>query len=233
VTHVLKLQAMPAKRVISAAQLQAARLFKLDALRHPIPHYALKDVRQVGNYTCLGCAEEHRVERQGLSLKPHNLGLLPPQTRQQGLETLLHPGCKAAAEAELGGYFEVHALFMQAYEANVVGPGGVIGWRLPGEKSQVSASHALLFWQWRNEASYQPPKPEAEAAELLWGVIQQETANALRWLSVMPVGEHRISQGLRNEVHPLLGTPAWQCLLAERGGVRAALTSLNTLEILA
>ncbi len=215
------------------------QVLQLAAERHVIPEYARVYLEGYPDYLCAGCEEILEIQRvpnpgkkllQPEFLEQRVYRKLRVGERVRAFDLFFVPSWRKVIAEQTGLHFIPQAYFHQAYEVNDGGPGGVISVQKHQIISHTTAAMALLFWQWRDEASFKPPLPEAEAADHLWAVIEREAPNALRWLQTLKAAEHRIPLGLRAEIYPLLGTPAWQRLLAERLGIQAALTSLNTLE---
>ncbi|MCA3244629.1 MAG: hypothetical protein INF43_04930 [Alphaproteobacteria bacterium] len=224
----------PSAPPIAAQSLVPPEVLKLftllvnDAQLRKIPAYARTALgNRVPPYSCVGCVERLENRTEGHRLRTVNHGKLTAHERSLLWDTLLQPTLKAAVEQTMVLALTICAYRPHATEPGVNGPGGVVCF----SPDATSASLALLFWDWQDEATFQPLLPEAEAKTALWQRITAYAPEALAWLQRLAPGEHRIPHGLRHQVHPLLATPAWQQLLQQQCGVSANLTALNTLTI--
>lgn len=216
------------KSLLTPEVLKLFTLIANEAEVRKIPAYARKVLsKQVPPYSCVGCVERWETIIEGHRLRTVNRGKLTPHERSLVWDILLQPALKAAVEHQLGFSLTICAYRPHATEPGVSGPGGVVCF----DPDATTASLALLFWDWQDQATFHPPLPEAEAKTVLWQRITAYAPAALRWLECLKSGEHRIPFGLRHQVHPLLGTPAWQHLLQQERGITATLMALNTLTI--
>ena len=170
-------------------------------------------------YICLGCGAGKGYARKGI------IGMVT------------YPLLRAAVTQLTGYRFTPQAYFAQSYEnPEDIGPGAVIGIRLPGRKligsRDASASVAFKMWQWVDDFTNYQYEDEETARTKLWKMAEDRCPQGmsyLRGMSVAPTEPQLYPLQVSPDLHALLGMESLRQLVAEHFGLRLVLIDGNRL----